>query len=102
MMSKASLGVRSRLKSGATASSLIIRSRFITHSKRCPVGDGSQAQAHRTNSANTKAVSYFQRLISSHGQRFWQTNPDYRRRKRRGGPVRDDFAQGGLQSLNNG
>jgi hypothetical protein len=46
MMSKASLGVRNRLKSGVTASLLIIRSRFTTRSKRVQVGDASQAHAH--------------------------------------------------------
>src|SRR6267378_3136945 len=62
MMSKASLGVRNRLKSGATASSLITRSRFTTHSKRIQVGDASQTHIHRTNLANTKTVSYFSNL----------------------------------------
>src|SRR6267378_3271912 len=102
MMSKASLGARSRLKSGATVSSLIIRSRFTTHSKRIQAGDVSKAHTLRTNLANTKTLVTFQTLISSHGQRFWQTNSDYRRRKRRGGPARDDFAQSGLQSLDSG
>src|SRR5215470_7617649 len=45
-MLKTCLGVRNRLKSGETASSLIIRSRFTTHSKRCRVGDVSHAHYH--------------------------------------------------------
>ena len=45
MISKTCLGVRNKLKSGATAPSLIIRSRFTTHSKRLQVGDASQAHA---------------------------------------------------------
>ena len=59
MMSKASLGVRSRLKSGATASSPIIRSRFTIHSKKLPVGDASHAHAHWTNPNNTKRLVTF-------------------------------------------
>jgi hypothetical protein len=41
MISKVFLGVRGRLKSGAMGSSLIIRSRFTTHSRRIQVGDAS-------------------------------------------------------------
>src|SRR5262249_24158646 len=44
MTSKASLDARSRSISGTTASSLIIRSRFTTHSKRFRVGDVSEAR----------------------------------------------------------
>src|SRR5262249_1001189 len=62
MMSTASLGGQSRLKSGATASSLIIRSRFTTRSKRIQAGDASYAHAHRTNPANTKTVTHFLKL----------------------------------------
>src|SRR5262245_14384896 len=49
MTLKASLGVRGRLKSGVTASPLIIRSTFTTHSKRIQAGDASQALVtHKT------------------------------------------------------
>jgi hypothetical protein len=41
MMSKASSGVPNKLKSGATALSLIIRSRFTTHSRRTQVAGAS-------------------------------------------------------------
>src|SRR6266550_4376545 len=63
MMSKASLGVRNRLKSGATASSLIIRSRFTTHSKRIQVGDASQTTI--INQTGHQQFLTFQRLTSS-------------------------------------
>src|SRR6266576_115917 len=63
MMSKASLGVRNRLKSGATASSLIIRSRFTTHSKRIQVGDASQTTI--INQTEHQQFLTFQRLTSS-------------------------------------
>src|SRR4029453_328210 len=48
-MSKASLGVRSRWKSGATVLSLTIRSTFTTHSKRCPAEDVSESHARLAN-----------------------------------------------------
>src|SRR5262245_28712342 len=60
MMSKASLGVPNKLKSGATALSLIIRSRFTTHSKRTQAGGASRA--HRPNN-RASPVPHSQSLI---------------------------------------
>src|SRR5262245_64684293 len=67
MTSKTCLGVRDRLKSGETASSLIIRSKFTTHSKRCRVGDVNQAYHHHRG--RHLQVLTFQHLISS----LWTT-----------------------------
>src|SRR5262245_14235047 len=62
MMSKASLGVPSRLKNGATVSSLIARSMFTTHSKRFRVGDVSQAHPSLAKLIITETVRHFSKL----------------------------------------